>query len=78
MKYKELLELYKQGKLEEEKRKKVEQDIEKHEAIGEYLFENDGIPEFSDFDVQSEGDAQEDSDEKRFTKNGRKSASISK
>ncbi len=68
MTYKELLQLYKSGELDKEQREKIEKDIEKHEAIGEYLFENDGIPEFSDFDVQSEGDAQEDSDEKRFTK----------
>lgn len=44
MKYRELLELYKQGKLEAEKLQQVEQDIERHEAISEYLFEED-IPE---------------------------------
>ena len=48
MKYKELLELYKQGKLEAEQRGQVEQDIQRHEAISEYLFEEDppGLDEF--------------------------------
>ncbi len=73
MTYKELLQLYKSGELDKERREKVEKDIEKHEAIGEFLFENDGIPEFSDFDVQSESVAEEDSDEKRFTRMIKKS-----
>lgn len=54
MKYKELLELYKQGKLEEEKRKKVEQDIEKHEAISDYLFEEE-IPGFENIAFSENG-----------------------
>lgn len=45
MKYKELLELYKQGKLEEEKAKEIQYDIERQEAISDYLFEED-IPGF--------------------------------
>ena len=36
MKYHELLELYKKKQLGEEQREKVEQDIERHEAISEY------------------------------------------
>ncbi len=39
MKYHELLELYKKKELGEEQREMVEQDIERHEAISEYLFE---------------------------------------
>ncbi len=39
MKYRELLELYKKKELGEEQREMVEQDIERHEAISEYLFE---------------------------------------
>ena len=41
MKYHELLELYKKKQLGEEQRQKVEQDIERHEAISEYLFEKE-------------------------------------
>lgn len=41
MKYHELLELYKKKQLGEEQREKVEQDIERHEAISEYLFEKE-------------------------------------
>ena len=37
MKYRELIELYKKGKLDDEK-EMVENDIERHEAISEYLF----------------------------------------
>ena len=41
MKYHELLELYKKKQLGEEQREKVEQDIERHEAISEYLLEKE-------------------------------------
>lgn len=44
MKYRELLELYKQGKLEEEKAQQLAADIERHEAISEYLFDEE-VPE---------------------------------
>ena len=43
MKYRELLELYDKKKLPEELQKKVEQDIERQEAISEYLFEKDDL-----------------------------------
>ena len=38
MKYKELLDLYKNGRLSEEESKKLEAEIEKQEAISEYLY----------------------------------------
>lgn len=41
MKYHERMELYKQGKLEGEQREQVEYDIERHEALSEYLFEKE-------------------------------------
>lgn len=44
MTYRELLNLYKQGKLEEEKQRQVEADIEKQDAISEYLYEQAEIP----------------------------------
>ena len=44
MTYRELLELYKAGELELEQRKRIEKDIEKQEAISDYLYEQEGIP----------------------------------
>lgn len=58
MTYREILELYKQGKLAEEKQKEVEADIEKQDAISEYLFEEADIPgmdAFDERDAKSEG-----------------------
>ncbi len=57
MTYREILKLYKQGKLEEEKQKEVEADIEKQNAISEYLFEEDTIPgmEFREENNEEEG-----------------------
>lgn len=68
MTYKELLRLYKEGGLSSQQRAELEKDIEKQEAIGEYLFESEGIPEFKDFDVQAEGSFVESSDDKKFIK----------
>ena len=50
MKYSELIELYKQKKLDEQKMKEVEAEIEKHEAISEFLFDED-IPGFENDSV---------------------------
>ena len=41
MRYRELLELYRKKELGEQEREMVEQEIEKHEAISEYLFERE-------------------------------------
>ena len=41
MRYNELLELYKKKELGEEQREMVERDLERHEAISEYLFEKE-------------------------------------
>lgn len=48
MTYRELLELYKAGELELEQRKKIEKDIKKQEAISDYLYEQEDIPELTD------------------------------
>lgn len=48
MTYRELMELYKTGELELEQRKKVEKDIERQEAISDYLYEQEDIPELND------------------------------
>lgn len=55
MKYSKLIELYKQKNLDEQKMKDVEAEIEKHEAISEYLFEED-IAGFEDVLDSNEGE----------------------
>jgi hypothetical protein len=44
MNYRELLDLYKKNGLDLDQKKQVEADIEKQEAIGDYLYEKDDIP----------------------------------
>lgn len=46
MKYKELLDLYKSGRLSEEESKKLEAEIEKQEAISEYLYPDEEDEEY--------------------------------
>ena len=48
--YRELLQIYKQGKLDMEKKKQVEAEIEKQDAISEFLYEEGDIPDFSDLE----------------------------
>ena len=75
MKYRELLELYKKKELGEEQREMVEQDIERHEAISEYLFEMEEAdilqgpaeyPEGSEIKVKTAGKERDTADD--FTK----------
>lgn len=74
MTYKELLNLYKKGELSEEQKKSIKADIEKQEAISEFLFENDEIPELTDSSLEVEiADDNSDFDEKRFQKMIKKS-----
>lgn len=44
MKYSEMVELYKKDKLSGEDKEQVEKDIERHEAISNYLYKNEAIP----------------------------------
>lgn len=46
MTYRELLELYKTGKLQGEEKEKLEREIEKQDAISEYLFEKTEVDGF--------------------------------
>lgn len=48
MTYREILQLYRQGKLEEEKEKEVAAEIEKQDAISEYLFEETSLGDFDE------------------------------
>ena len=69
MTYRELLELYKTGELELEQRKKVEQDIERQEAISDYLYEQEDIPELND--IFGEKTSIKRADEKNKENNGK-------
>lgn len=62
MKYNELLELYKQNALNQEEMKRVEAEIERQEAISEYLFDRDETQEssFAPERTQGDGDGAED------------------
>ena len=74
MTYKELLNLYKKGQLSDAEKAKVKEDIEKQEAISEFLFENDEIPELKDSCLEAEiADNNSDFDEKKFQKMIKKS-----
>ncbi len=81
MTYRELIHLYKTGKLDEEQKEKVAKDIERQEAISEYLFDEGEIPGFNDFENENakstygeEGVTQDDildemtDEEKQFSK----------
>ena len=50
MTYRELLKLYKQGKLEDSTKKQIEAEIEKQDALSEFLYEEGEIPDFSDLE----------------------------
>lgn len=61
MKYSEMIELYKNGKLDESNKKNIEADIEKHIAISDYLYEEE-IPEFENFSTDNKMIEKEKSD----------------
>lgn len=50
MTYRELIALYKTGTLDEKQRRQVEADIERQEAISEYLFDEEEIPGLEDLE----------------------------
>lgn len=54
MTYRELIELYKNGKLEDKQREMVKNDIDRHEAISEYLFDEGEIPRVEDLEREDE------------------------
>ncbi|MBE6764549.1 MAG: hypothetical protein E7546_01550 [Ruminococcaceae bacterium] len=68
MTFREIIKLYKEGTLPEEEKAALEAEIEKHEAISDYLFDDADIPGFEP--VASEGDSQSnknDKDSEKFT-----------
>ena len=68
MTYHELLALYKSGSLDERRRHEVEADIEKQDAIGEYLYEESEIPGLGAFKncAAASGPEAEDAGDERF------------
>lgn len=64
MTYHELIELYKNGKLDDTQKRQVEEDIERQDAISEYLFDQEELPVFSDFgeNAAEDGGSQEETD----------------
>lgn len=56
MTFREMMELYKEGSLDDAKKMKLEGEIEKHEAISEYLYENEQIPSVAEILGKPEGD----------------------
>lgn len=71
MRYHELIELYKKKELSEQERQRVEQDIERHEAISEYLFEREE-QETLEFGFDREESAQGEKDEHTDQKSDQK------
>lgn len=65
MKYRELLSLYRSGQLDENQRKQVEADIEKQDAISEYLCEEGEVPSLEELGLPTEETGSDDG--ARFT-----------
>lgn len=65
MKYRELLNLYRHGQLEESQRQEVEAEIEKYDAISEYLCEESEIPSLED--LKAPADLPDAAESDRFT-----------
>lgn len=65
MTYKELLRLYKEGKLNEQQRQQIEQDIQRQDAISEYLYEEGDIPGLEDTVFQTEESEKEQSEKEQ-------------
>ena len=63
MTYRELLNLFKNNELNESDRKALEADIEKHEAIGDYLMEQAEMPELKTLGEIDEGTTDNKSDD---------------
>lgn len=48
MKYRELLQLYKEGKLTETERKEIEEALEKEQALLDFILDQEEVPDFSE------------------------------
>ena len=60
MTYREMMDLYKEGKLEGIKKEKIERDIEQHEIISDYLYENESMPSVAEILLDEKTENKED------------------
>ena len=51
MSFREIIKMYKEGTLEDNKKELVREEIEKHEAISDYLYEKSQIPNLDEMDI---------------------------
>ena len=51
MSFRELIKMYQEGMLEDNKKEMVREEIEKHEAISDYLYEKSQIPNLGEIDI---------------------------
>lgn len=73
MKYSEMIEKYRNAELDPEQAERVEQDIERHEAISDYLAEREDIPELSGLmNEPSDGECAAADESKAFAKKVRR------
>ena len=64
MNFREMMKLYQEGTLGEEEARLVKEEIEKHEAIGDYLYETSQIPALEGLDtVVEDGEAKENAED---------------
>lgn len=67
MTFRELLKGYKNGSLPKDQQEEVKAEIEKHEAISDYLYEDTNIPGLKDF-TQTDNTPEKDQEAEQFTK----------
>ena len=73
MSYSEIIEKYKNGELDEAKAAEVSNDIDRHEAISEYLAEREDIPELNELLNEEKQEGNDPADEsKAFAKKVKK------
>ena len=79
MKYRELLQLYKEGKLNETEQKEIEEALEKEQALLDFILDQEDVPNFSeeedvDLEAKKKQAAQREYEmEERFQKQLQKS-----
>lgn len=67
MTFREILKLYQDGKLDDSQKETVEAEIEKHEAIGDYLYDNAQIPELEELGEEDSLKGSQIDEAQRFT-----------
>ena len=71
MSFREIIKMYKEGTLEDNKKELVREEIEKHEAISDYLYEKSQIPNLDEMDIMM-ADANDEQEAEDFSKMVRK------